>query len=106
MKKHGFNRYNFFFLIKRQAKTSFQVIWRAHKFKRFYQMSRPKRKGAFEHAQNEQIQIILRMRKVSAGRLLSINIWRIDNLADFRFPKTKSVISDSVLCLRYAGYTR
>ena len=31
------------------------------------------RKRAFEHAQNVQIQIILRMRKVSSGTLLSIS---------------------------------
>ena len=36
-------------------------------------MGRAKRKSAFEHAQNVQIHIILRMRKVSFGRLLSIH---------------------------------
>ena len=36
-------------------------------------MRRVKRKDALEHAQNAQIQIILRMLKVSSGPLLSIN---------------------------------
>ena len=35
-------------------------------------MSRIKRKRAFEHAQNVRIHIILRLRKVSSGHLLSI----------------------------------
>ena len=35
-------------------------------------MGRDERKGAFEHAQYAQIQIILRMRKVLSGHLLSI----------------------------------
>ena len=34
---------------------------------------RNKRKSAFEHAQNAQIQIILHMRKASSGPLLSIS---------------------------------
>ena len=38
----------------------------------FSLMVRVKRKSAFEHAQNAQIQIIRRMRKVSSGTLLSI----------------------------------
>ena len=35
-------------------------------------MGRVKWKSAFEHAQNMRIHIILHMRKVSAGQLLSI----------------------------------
>ena len=35
-------------------------------------MAHVKRKSAFEHVQNVQIQIILHMRKISTGRLLSI----------------------------------
>ena len=38
-------------------------------------LGRAKRKRAFEHAQNAQIQIILCMRKVSSGPLLSIRIF-------------------------------
>ena len=41
-------------------------------------VGRVKRKTAFEHAQNAQIQIILRMRKASSRFLLSIHtIWSI-----------------------------
>ena len=36
-------------------------------------MGRVRRKGIFEHALNEQIQIILRMRKVSSGPFLSMH---------------------------------
>ena len=36
-------------------------------------MGHVKQKSAFEHVQNAQVQIILRMRKVSSGHLLSIN---------------------------------
>ena len=39
---------------------------------RLDKMGSVKRKSTFEHAQNAQIQIILRMRKVSAGPVLSI----------------------------------
>ena len=35
-------------------------------------MGRVKRKSAFEHAQNVRIHIILHMRRVSSGQLLSI----------------------------------
>ena len=36
-------------------------------------MGRVKRKRDFEHEQNEQVHVILRMRKVSYGLLLSIH---------------------------------
>ena len=38
-------------------------------------MTPVKLKKALEHAQNVQMHIILRMRKVSSGPLLSIDIW-------------------------------
>ena len=37
-------------------------------------MGRVKRKSVFEHAQNLQIQIILRMRKVSSGPFFNLYI--------------------------------
>ena len=40
-----------------------------------YQLGRAKGKSAFEHAQNVRIRIILRMRKVSLGLLLSIDLF-------------------------------
>ena len=40
---------------------------------KFCNMGRVKRKGAFEHAKNAQIQIILRMRKVSSEPLFSVH---------------------------------
>ena len=42
-------------------------------------IGRVKRKSAFEHAQNAQIQIILRMRKVPPGPLLSIHTSVVPN---------------------------
>ena len=40
-----------------------------------YYIGRAKRTSSFEHAQNAQIQIILRMHKISPGPLLSIHIF-------------------------------
>ena len=39
----------------------------------FYDMGCVKGKRAFEHAQNAQIQMIMRMRNASSGSLLSIH---------------------------------
>ena len=43
-----------------------------------YYMDRVKRKSAFEHAQNAQIQIIRRMHEVSSGTLLSSHTFCIN----------------------------
>ena len=48
-------------------------LWKNETAHSFYRhMGRVKRKSAFEHTQNAQIQIILSMHKVSSGPLLSI----------------------------------
>ena len=48
------------------------------------EMGRVKRKCVFEHAQNVQTQIILCMRKVSSGHLLSIHfVVPMSLLADY-----------------------
>ena len=58
---------NLFFL--RQGENSERVL--------VHNMGRVVRKSEFEHAQNAQIQIILRMRKVSSEPLLTIHTFSI-----------------------------
>ena len=49
-------------------------------------LGRIKRKNAFEQAQNAHIQIVLRMRKISPGRSLSIPFYPMVLLADSEGP--------------------
>ena len=60
-----------------------------------HNMGRIKRKSAFEHAQNAQIHIILHMRKVSSGHLLSIEIFCSIKWLSLRTAKAQSRLRGS-----------
>ena len=55
-------------------------------------MGQPKRKRVFEHVQNAQIQIILRMRKVPTGPLLSIHTFLADSEGPDQTARMRSLI--------------